>query len=129
MTETETTSQQAHKTMYLFGTFKRSDRIELRRLAASEGGDDVFVEALQMFLERWDRADWIEAYNIERVAKWCARHLDRSLQDRLGETFRMTRLVRTGGQDAFGVFLTEFNSWQPDRAADGPPTQGAASHG
>ncbi len=129
MTATETTSPQAHKTMYRFGTFKRSDRIALRRLAASEDGDDVFVEALQMFLEKWDQADWIESYNIERVAKWCARHLDRALQDRLGETFRLTRMVRTGGQDAFGLFLNEFNSWQPETPASGATAQGAASHG
>lgn len=93
--------------MYHFGTFRPSDRRELLSLVSSIEGEDVFVEALQIFLEKWDQSDWLEHYNIERVAKWCAKNLSDKVFLRLADTFEVTRKVRTRGQDSFGVFLKQ----------------------
>ena len=93
--------------MYRIGSFRPSDRRALLELVRTDGGDDAFVEAIQMFLKKWAEADWIEAYNIERVAKWCALKLPRPIAERLQTTLTTTRLVQIGGQDAYGIFLDE----------------------
>lgn len=57
--------------MYLFGSFRSSERRALLAAAANQQGE--FLEALADFLERWANADWLEEYNVERVGKWISK--------------------------------------------------------
>lgn len=58
------------KLMFLFGTFRPSERVVLLAAAQTQPGE--FLGALESFLEKWADADWIEEYNVERVGEWIA---------------------------------------------------------
>ncbi|OHV63596.1 hypothetical protein LCM4576_29685 [Mesorhizobium sp. LCM 4576] len=58
------------KLMYLFGSFRPSERAELS--AAAEATPELFLNALGAFLAKWAEATWIEEYNVERVGEWIA---------------------------------------------------------
>ncbi|WP_370301649.1 hypothetical protein [Pseudooceanicola sp.] len=59
---------------YRFHEFRPSDRKELRRVLAADGGRDAFVAALDIYLQKWAKADWLTEYDLERIAQWTALH-------------------------------------------------------
>lgn len=65
-------SQEAISTMYLFGSFKSSERRKL--LKVSQENESMFISGLEIFLDKWANADWIEEYNVERVGLWISKH-------------------------------------------------------
>lgn len=65
--------------MYLFGSFRSSERRKLKQLSVDNQA--VFMDALEDFLERWASADWLEEYNVERVARWIAKNCSQELVD------------------------------------------------
>lgn len=71
MLSRRSTSQETASIMYLFGSFRSSERRALLAAAANQQGE--FLEALADFLERWANADWLEEYNVERVGKWISK--------------------------------------------------------
>ena len=64
------TAKASSSLMYLFGSFKPSERKILLDSAIHE--KMRFISALDDFLDRWARADWLEEYNVERVGRWMA---------------------------------------------------------
>ncbi|ESZ01155.1 MULTISPECIES: hypothetical protein [unclassified Mesorhizobium] len=54
--------------MYLFGSFKPSERETLLDSATRDA--PAFVKALELFLQKWADASWLEEYNVERVGEW-----------------------------------------------------------
>lgn len=55
-------------------TFRPSDRSELTKAFNSPNGRDDAFSAVQNFVMRWETADWLEAYSIERIGKWIAKY-------------------------------------------------------
>lgn len=64
--------QDAVSAMYLFGSFRASERKKL--LVVAQQDKTLFLAALDDFLHRWATADWLEEYNVERVGAWIAKH-------------------------------------------------------
>lgn len=67
-----TAVQDAVAAMYLFGSFRASERKKL--LLVAQQDKELFIAALDDFLHRWATADWLEEYNVERVGAWIAKH-------------------------------------------------------
>lgn len=74
---TDMTSPQPIAAMYLFGSFRSSERKKLLKLSSEK--QDVFLSALADFLDRWATADWLEEYNVERVGRWIAKTCPKEL--------------------------------------------------
>ena len=60
---------------YRFHQFRPSDRAVLKTTALSEKGDQVFVAALELYLQKWADADWLTEYDLERIGQWTEVHL------------------------------------------------------
>lgn len=73
-----TATQDAVAAMYLFGSFRASERKKLLLIAQQDKA--LFITALDDFLHRWATADWLEEYNVERVGAWIAKHCAADLQ-------------------------------------------------
>ncbi|TCQ24851.1 hypothetical protein [Rhizobium sp. PP-CC-3G-465] len=56
------------------GTFRPSDRSVLDRHFDDMARQQIAVEAVKEFVRIWERADWLEAYSIERIGKWIAKY-------------------------------------------------------
>jgi len=56
------------------GTFRPSDRSVLGRHFDDASTRKVAVDAVKEFVQIWERADWLEAYSIERIGKWIAKY-------------------------------------------------------
>ncbi|CAN7445084.1 hypothetical protein LJR255_002865 [Pararhizobium sp. LjRoot255] len=56
------------------GTFRPSDRSVLGRHFDDASTRQVAVDAVKEFVLIWERADWLEAYSIERIGKWIAKY-------------------------------------------------------
>lgn len=59
---------------YRFHEFRPSDREALRAILVTEGGEALFLAALQIYLRKWADADWLTEYDLERIGQWTARH-------------------------------------------------------
>jgi hypothetical protein len=57
---------------FMFGNFSPSDRRVLLEHLQSRGGEDVYIEALSIYLDGWAKADWLEAYSVEIIGEWTA---------------------------------------------------------
>jgi len=64
--------------MYLFGSFRPSERATLLESAKTDA--KAFNEALKVFLAKWAEASWLEEYNVERVGEWIAAKCPISVQ-------------------------------------------------
>lgn len=76
--------------VYMFGSFLPSQRVLL--LEQAKIAPDQFMAALQSFLAKWARADWLEEYNVERVGEWVAKHCPSSVRDKV-EAFAKAELA------------------------------------
>ncbi|NKK60272.1 hypothetical protein GFM44_30955 [Rhizobium leguminosarum bv. viciae] len=56
------------------GTFRPSDRTVLGRHFDHAATRQVAIDAVQEFVLIWEKADWLEAYSIERIGKWIAKY-------------------------------------------------------
>jgi hypothetical protein len=56
------------------GTFRPSDRSVLDRHFDDASTREIAVDAVKEFVSIWERADWLEAYSIERIGKWIAKY-------------------------------------------------------
>lgn len=93
----------AQKLMFQIGSFKPSDRRAIRQAILAEGGESMFVEALMEFLKRWEEADWLEDYNVERVAIWSSINVPRTLRAEISR--RIQSLLDSGGASSDGAFM------------------------
>ena len=59
---------------YRFHEFRPSDRNALREVLGAAGGEGAFIDALKIYLQKWAAADWLTEYDLERIARWTARH-------------------------------------------------------
>lgn len=76
-----TSASSPHSVMHLFASFRPSEREILRTL--SHANQDAFIVAMEDYLRGWANGDWVEEYNIERIAKWIARTCSQSIVDAL----------------------------------------------
>lgn len=76
---------------YKFHDFRPSDRIALKDVARAEGGEDVFLAALEIYLRKWANAEWLNEYKIERIAVWAGAHLPKSLLGKMHAKFSRER--------------------------------------
>ncbi|PWE31158.1 hypothetical protein DDZ14_14135 [Maritimibacter sp. 55A14] len=65
---------------YRFHEFRPSDRKALKGVLAEDGGSDLFVEALRIYLRKWADSDWLTEYDIERVGQWTVMHFPQVAQ-------------------------------------------------
>ncbi|MGE6697144.1 hypothetical protein ACQKH5_05580 [Hyphomonas sp. NPDC076900] len=56
------------------GTFRPSDRATLNRSFGDPASRDVAIDAVKQFVLRWENANWLEVYSIERIGKWIAKY-------------------------------------------------------
>lgn len=56
------------------GTFRPSDRSVLGEHFSNSNTRSVAVDAVKEFVLIWEKADWLEAYSIERIGKWIAKY-------------------------------------------------------
>lgn len=66
---------------FKFHNFRPSDRDLVRSAALGNGGPQLFVAALRIYLGKWAVADWLSDYELERIAIWTALHLPRDVVD------------------------------------------------
>lgn len=59
---------------YRFHEFRPSDRKVLKQVLHEDGGKNLFIQALKIYLDKWSTADWLTEYDLERIAKWTAIH-------------------------------------------------------
>lgn len=59
---------------YRFHQFRPSDRDALRGVLGQPTGDVVFIRALERYLDTWADGTWLQEYDIEVIAEWCAIH-------------------------------------------------------
>lgn len=96
--------------MYQIGSFKPSDRRAIRQAMSSAEGQTVFIEALMEFLAVWEKSDWLEDYNVERVAIWLSINAPVSLRANISR--RIESVIKSGkaeGMGAFKCFLKTFS--------------------
>ena len=68
---------------YRFHNFRPSDRLVLKQVVCTHGGEGVFLAALEVYLGKWARADFVTEYEIERIAVWVGAHLGRPLLEKI----------------------------------------------
>ena len=74
--------------MYKFGSFRPSDRSEILECLKVPDGNQIFVDAVIEYLKRWQRADWIECYNVERIATWVAKNTPEETREELNKRLK-----------------------------------------
>lgn len=94
--------------MYLFGTFKPSERVTL--LDAARGDMPAFIDALDDFLEIWADASWLEEYNVERVGEWIIAKCPADVRDRARE-LAQTKLRDSRAADEDSVFTRTYRAF------------------
>jgi DNA-binding winged helix-turn-helix (wHTH) protein len=75
------------KTLSLeFSSFRPFDRKRLLAISkgALGGGPQLFIDALEVYLESWANSDWVEEYEIERVGIWIAENCHGLIASRAG---------------------------------------------
>ena len=75
--------------LWRLGTFRPSDRMEFERAFQSRSGIEAAFEAVTQFVVRWEEADWLEDYAIERIGKWLAKNAPAAVYDRYLDWARM----------------------------------------
>ncbi|GLS88212.1 hypothetical protein GCM10010873_31860 [Cypionkella aquatica] len=102
-------SRQMSSLAFLFGSFRPSEREVL--LNAANSSPDKFASALEVFLDGWAGADWIEEYNIERVGKWIAKRCPYDVVQK-AKLLAETKLGANGqvGSTAKTVYVLTFNA-------------------
>ncbi len=89
---------------YRFHQFRPSDRDELRRVAALPNGDQVFIAALERYLDTWAAGTWLQEYDVEVIAEWCVIHIGPLVPD-LSELARQKRTGPGQSDAVYGLFL------------------------
>ena len=102
---TATLDPEALSLMYLFGSFRPSERTVLLAAANDPGRERAFMAALSDFLGRWAEADWLEVYNVERVGAWIAAQAPRPVIDAARVLAVAASRSNRGAQDPYGPFL------------------------
>lgn len=59
---------------YRFHQFRPSDRDALRDVLRQAQGEAVFIRALERYLDTWAEGTWLQEYDVEVIAEWCAIH-------------------------------------------------------
>jgi len=67
--------------MYLFASIRPSERTVLQEIARDQ--EELFLQALELYLHGWTEGDWVEEYAIARLAKWIARDCTPSVTEKL----------------------------------------------
>lgn len=97
--------------MYLFGSFRVSERKKL--LATSKENKPLFISALEEFLDRWAKADWLEEYNVERVGAWIAKNCDEGIREAAMQRANGRALANTAGaEDSTSVHERTYKAFQ-----------------
>lgn len=66
------------------GAFRPSDRVALDGYLKDRTTRSETLAAIKDFVRRWEEADWLEAYSIERIGKWIAKSQMPEMSDELG---------------------------------------------
>lgn len=66
------------------GAFRPSDRLALDGYLKDQTTSSETLAAIKDFVLRWEEADWLEAYSIERIGKWIARNQLSDMSEELG---------------------------------------------
>lgn len=64
---------------YKFHNFRPSDRMTLKEVVKVDGGEALFLAALEIYLKKWAVAEWLTEYELERIAIWAGAHLNVSV--------------------------------------------------
>lgn len=99
-----------HITAHL-GAFRPSDRTALDRYLKDEKTRSETLSAIKDFILQWEKADWLEAYSIERIGKWIAK-------SQFSETSEeLTRWCKSGSSDARMALLSGLQQGLGERHA------------
>lgn len=64
-------------------SFRPSNQNAIEQAFESVEGRTAVIEAVKLYVERWERADWVEVYTVERIGKWLGRSAPREIVDAL----------------------------------------------
>jgi hypothetical protein len=95
---TSSIDERAIALSYSFGPFKPSDRRSIVSEFHGENGSAVVAKALEIFIEGWAKADWLEDYSIERVGIWIASNLGHVFE---GRVRRLAMENKTKGNETY----------------------------
>lgn len=76
--------------MSRLGTFRPSDRTLIENALKSVQSRQFAVDAIKDFVIGWEKADWLEAYSIERIGKWLAKYQSAEIVQTLSEWCQTT---------------------------------------
>jgi len=88
--------------MSRLNSFRPSDRDALNKHFRDESTRDDAFRAVKNFVVRWEEADWLEAYSVERIGKWVSKYQGEEVFE---ELVRWCREKQTAARDAFASGL------------------------
>jgi len=103
--------------MYLFGSFKPSERAAL--LSAATDNRHAFMRALDVFLSKWAEASWLEEYNVERVGEWTAAKCPPEIVETAIKSAE-SKLALANAEDAASVYVRTYKAFLTGTTAREP---------
>lgn len=110
-------SSDVKKLMSRLGSFRPSDRSLLQTHFSDPCRAPVALEAIKEFVLVWERADWLEAYSIERIGKWVGKTQPNSF---VGSLMAWAESDDTDARRALIVGLTKGQSERKPEASARP---------
>lgn len=94
--------------MYAFGSFRPSERGLLSGLFAQDGGEDLVLDAFRKYMEVWAEADWLEEYNVQKIAIWMSVNAPETLVSKVRTLAQQNVLSNASNRKlTYSVFLNE----------------------
>lgn len=96
---------------YRFHDFRPSDRVVLRDALHCTAGDSAFCDALFIYMDKWASADWLQEYDIERIAIWIANVAPTETVDKLlAQAAKKSQIGTENARKTYEVFVSSINS-------------------
>ncbi len=80
------------------GTFRPSDRDEFKRAFQSVEVREAAYAAVVIYVTKWEAADWVEEYSLERIGRWLSKSAPSAFVD---DVARWSKGRRTKARLAF----------------------------
>ncbi|MGV3489836.1 MAG: hypothetical protein ACO1OG_00805 [Devosia sp.] len=85
------------------GTFRPSDRDEFQRAFQTIEGRKAAYDAVVIYVTKWEEADWVEEYSLERIGRWLSKSAPTAF---VSDVAQWSRGRRTKARLAFKRGLT-----------------------
>lgn len=110
---------------YKFHDFRPSDRAVLKHVVSTDGGEAIFIAALEIYLKKWAVAEWLTEYEIERIAVWAGAHMPPSVLDKMRQmASRAKSSAQTeNAKQTYSVMLEAVQKELAGRQPSGPLNQ------